>query len=133
MNYNFDHIINRRTSDSVKWRRYDEDVLSLWVADMDFASPEPVIRALRQRVEHGIFGYASELPELRPLIVERLRRLYDWQVEPEALIFVPGVVTGFNQAVQALALPGEGVCAWQRRLHPGRNGADAPRRWLLRD
>jgi len=118
MNYNFDHIINRRTSDSVKWRRYDEDVLSLWVADMDFASPEPVIRALRQRVEHGIFGYASELPELRPLIVERLRRLYDWQVEPEALIFVPGVVTGFNQAVQALALPGEGVLAQTPVYYP---------------
>ena len=118
MNYNFDRIINRRTSDSVKWRRYDEDVLPLWVADMDFASPEPVIRALRQRVEHGIFGYASELPELRPLIVERLQRLYDWQVEPEALIFVPGVVTGFNQAVQALALPGEGVLAQTPVYYP---------------
>jgi len=118
MNYSFDRIINRRTSDSVKWRRYDEDVLPLWVADMDFASPEPVIRALRQRVEHGIFGYASELPELRPLIVERLQRLYDWQVEPEALIFVPGVVTGFNQAVQALALPGEGVLAQTPVYYP---------------
>ena len=118
MSYDFDRVIDRRASDSVKWHRYDEDVLPLWVADMDFASPEPVIRALRRRVEHGIFGYAHELPELRPLVVERLQQLYNWQVEPEALIFVPGVVTGFNLVVQALALPGEGVLAQTPVYYP---------------
>ena len=58
--YNFDTIPNRRGSDSMKWSRYDEDVLPLWVADMDFASPQPVLRALHERVDHAIFGYAEK-------------------------------------------------------------------------
>ena len=73
-------LVDRRFSDSVKWRLYDSDVLPMWVADMDFLSPEPVIRALRERVDHGVFGYGKEPSELRPVIVERLRHLYGWQV-----------------------------------------------------
>ena len=69
MPYNFDHIIDRRHSDSEKWRAFDADVLPLWVADMDFTAPEPVIRALHERVEHGIFGYGGEPPELREILV----------------------------------------------------------------
>jgi cystathionine beta-lyase len=108
MAYDFDALIDRRASDSDKWHHYG-DALPLWVADMDFRAPEPVIRALRQRVEHGIFGYGIEPPELRPIIVERLRALYDWHVAPGALLFVPGVVTGLNQAVHAVTTPGDGV------------------------
>ncbi len=102
-------LIDRRSSDSVKWLLYDKDVLPMWVADMDFTSPEPVIRALRDRVDHGIFGYGKEPAELRPVIVDRLQRLYGWEVAPEALVFVPGVVTGFNQAAHAVTSPGDGV------------------------
>ena len=105
----FGRLIDRRSSDSVKWRLYDKDVLPMWVADMDFTSPEPVIRALRDRVDHGIFGYGKEPSELRPVIVDRLQRLYGWEVAPEALVFVPGVVTGFNQAAHAVTSPGDGV------------------------
>lgn len=104
-------VKNRRATESDKWQHYEPDVLPLWVADMDFVSPEPVLDALRKRIEHGIFGYPQELPELRPVIIERLQRLYDWQVEPEALIFSPGVVTGFNLAVHACTAPGDGVLA----------------------
>ncbi|MGD8625569.1 MAG: hypothetical protein PVJ34_13605, partial [Anaerolineae bacterium] len=72
MVYNFDEIIDRRGTESAKWHRYEgEDLLPLWVADMDFRSPEPVIEALRQRVDHGIFGYPQELVDLRPVFVER--------------------------------------------------------------
>jgi len=102
-------LIDRRCSDSVKWQIYDKDVLPMWVADMDFSSPEPVVRALRERVDHGVFGYGKEPSELRPVIVDRLQRLYGWQVAPEALVFVPGVVTGFNQAAHAVTSPGDGV------------------------
>ena len=55
----FDQIINRRDTESLKWHRYEEDVLPMWVADMDFRSPEPVIAALQERVAHGVFGYYS--------------------------------------------------------------------------
>jgi cystathionine beta-lyase len=109
MTYDFDRRIDRRHSESIKWHCYDEDVLPLWLADMDFVSPEPVLRALHERVEHGVFGYSMAPPELLEVIVERLQRLYGWQVSPEALVFLPGVVTGFNLACHALASPGDGV------------------------
>jgi len=109
MGFDFDCLIDRRRTDSLKWRRYGGDVLPMWVADMDFASPQPVIEALRERVEHGVFGYACEPAELREVIVARLRRLYGWYVEPEDLVFVPGVVTGFNMATQAVTQRGDGV------------------------
>ena len=105
----FDQIIDRRSSDSGKWRRYGKDVLPLWVADMDFVSPEPVLCALRTRVNHGIFGYGIEPPDLRPAILERLRSLYGWEVAPEALVFLPGIVVGFNLATRAVTVPGDGV------------------------
>lgn len=108
MIYDFDQVLDRRPTDSVKWNYYG-NALPLWVADMDFRAPEPVIRALRQRVEHGIFGYGTEPPELRSLLVERLHRLYGWEVAPEALVFVPGVVSGFNLACRAVTHPGDGL------------------------
>lgn len=109
MESDFDRIIDRRHTDSIKWRHYGDDVLPLWVADMDFASPEPVIRALRERVEHGIFGYGTEPEELREVIVSRLGQLYGWQVSPESLVFLPGVVTGLYMTCYSLAGPGDGV------------------------
>jgi len=112
-----DRVIDRRGSDSVKWSQYG-DALPMWVADMDFPAPEPVIAALQRRVEHGIFGYGIEPPELRPLLVERLQRLYGWTVAPEALLFLPGIVTGFNQAVRAVTQPGDGVLVNTPVYHP---------------
>ncbi|MGQ9586170.1 MAG: MalY/PatB family protein [Anaerolineae bacterium] len=109
MTYNFDPIIERRHSDSLKWRYYGPDVLPLWVADMDFLSPAPVRRALLERVEHGIFGYGVEPQELREVIVDRLRTLYAWEVPPDALVFIPGVIVGFNLACRAVAAAGDGV------------------------
>jgi cysteine-S-conjugate beta-lyase len=109
MTYDFDQCIDRCCTESSKWHCYDADVLPMWVADMDFRSPEPIVTALRERVEHGVFGYGMEPAELRGVIVDWLQRLYGWQVGPEALVFVPGVVTGFNLACHALASPGDGV------------------------
>jgi cystathionine beta-lyase len=116
MRYDFDQLIDRRNSDSIKWNAYPEDVLPLWVADMDFVSPEPVIRALKARVEHGVFGYPvglggtpRELANLRGALVDRMQRLYGWSITPEMIIPVPGVVTGFNLAAHALAAPASSV------------------------
>ncbi len=106
--YDFDQVIDRRNSDSIKWRWYG-DALPLWVADMDFRAPEPVLRALRERVEHGIFGYAAEPPALREVLVSWLARRFGWRVDPTAFVFMPGVVTAFNVACRAFCRPGEGV------------------------
>ncbi|MFO7917545.1 MAG: PatB family C-S lyase [Anaerolineae bacterium] len=109
MGYDFDDWIERRGTDSLKWGRYGDDVLPLWVADMDFRSPEPVIRTLKERVAHGVFGYGMEPSDLRESIVERLQRLHGWTVAPEAILFMSGVVTGFNLAALAVASPGQGL------------------------
>jgi cystathionine beta-lyase len=109
MTYNFDQIIDRRRFESIKWHRYEEEVLPMWVADMDFTSPEPVIEALRERVDHGVFGYGRAPGELREVIVDRIKRLYDWKVSRDEIMFLPAVVTGFNLVCHATASPGEGV------------------------
>ncbi|HEM61062.1 MAG TPA: putative C-S lyase [Chloroflexi bacterium] len=109
MTYDFDQPIDRRHTESLKCNYYEEDVLPMWVADMDFRSPAPVIEALHERVEHGVFGYGCDPPELREVIVQRLHRLYDWHVSPEAVLFLPGVVTAFNLVCHAFGSPGEGV------------------------
>src|SRR3990172_418360 len=116
MQYNFEILPDRRLTESSKWQAYDEDVLPLPVADMDFLSPQPVIDALRQRSEHGVFGYPEDIHGKIPLVVSlrtaffvRLERLYGWKVDSQALVLMPGVVPGLNLACQALAQPGGGV------------------------
>ena len=112
---NFDLPIDRSQSDSYKWRKYGPDILPLWIADMDFPSPEPVIQALRQRVEHGIYGYPpglynfpDELPEFRSLIVERMAERYQWRIQPQDMLLLPGVIPGLNLACHVAAHPDSG-------------------------
>jgi cysteine-S-conjugate beta-lyase len=109
MKYDFDQLPDRRSTESVKWGLFGADVLPMWVADMDFVSPEPVIRALQERVVHGVFGYAGAVPGLREAIVERMARLYNWTIQPEDLVPMPGVVTAFNLAALAGLKPGDGL------------------------
>ena len=110
MTYDFDRLIDRRRSDSSKWQKYGPYVLPLWVADMDFQSPEPVIRALRERVEHGVYGYITfEQPEFHQLFADRLSKRYGWRVSPDAVVIIPGVIPGFNVAGRILAKPGDGL------------------------
>lgn len=111
MEYDFDRVIDRTVAASVKWQRYPEGVLPLWVADMDFVSPQPVVEAIHRRAEHRLFGYSSAPPDLKDVIRERLRRLYNWTVEEEEIVFVPGVVTGLNLAFLICTVPGERVIA----------------------
>ena len=109
MQYDFETVRDRRKSDSAKWKKYGEDVLPLWVADMDFVSAEPILRALHERVDHAFFGYAMPLGELCQTILNRLKDLYAWDVREEEIYYLPGLVTGLNFAVQAFTNPGEGV------------------------
>ncbi len=109
MTYNFDQFVERRGTDSIKWSMHGDDVLPMWVADMDFAAPEPVLRMLRERLEEGVFGYARAMPELLEVICERLKRLYDWEVAPGEIVFFPGLVSGLNVACRATGSQGDGV------------------------
>ena len=110
MPFDFDRVIDRRGTDSNKWHKYGPDVVPLWVADMDFASPPPVVEALRARIEHGVFGYLREgcPPDLVDVFVERCRKRYGWDVPPEALILMPGVNPANNVAARTVCRPGDG-------------------------
>jgi cystathionine beta-lyase len=105
----FDTPIERRGRASFKWDMYGHDVLPLWVADMDFASPPPVAQALAAAVDHGVFGYALAPDSLVEAIVGHLERRYGWRIEPEWIAWLPGIVPGLNLACEAFAAPGEGV------------------------
>jgi cysteine-S-conjugate beta-lyase len=107
--FDFDRVIDRRATDSNKWRKFGPDVLPLWVADMDFPSPPAVVAALQARVAHGFFGYLTEHPELPEAVAERVAKRYGWRVSPEAVVLVPGVNVANNFACGALAAPGEGI------------------------
>ena len=116
-NFDFDRPLQRRGTDSEKWGAYGADVLPLWVADMDFAAPPAVLQALQERVAQGVFGYGGVTAELSVAICDRLWRLYRWQVSPEQLVFIPGLVTGLNVACRAASPPGGGVLA-QTPVYP---------------
>jgi cystathionine beta-lyase len=105
----FDKIIERRGTESLKWNYYGDDVLPMWIADMDFRSPEPVIQALQQRVAHGIFGYGFRLEGLKEAIIDHVGRRYDCSLEQEEINFISGVVTGFTHAMYSLTEPGDKV------------------------
>ena len=98
--------VERLGSDSAKWRVYDPSVIPLWVADMDFKSPEPILRSLHARLEHGIFGYGGQEQELAEVFCHHLASTYGWQVAPQDLLFLPGLVSGLNVVSAAIGEPG---------------------------
>jgi len=105
----FDRVIERRHTGSFKWDSFPEDVVPLWVADMDFASPPAVIAALEHRAAHGVYGYARVPDSLIVAFQEYAARHYGWRVESDWLVWLPSVVPGLNLACRAFAEPGEAV------------------------
>jgi len=112
MDFEFDRNIERRGTDSVKWRKYaDRDVLPLWVADTDFQSPPCVIEALADRVRHGVFGYGEPTGSLTAAVVETCAREWQWEVDPSWLVWLPGLVSGINVTCRSVGKAGDGVAA----------------------
>jgi cystathionine beta-lyase len=97
----------RRGTDSNKWKRYSEDVIPLWVADMDYAADPAIVDAVRKRLEHPVLGYGSATDGLRLRLVEAMQRDHDWRIEPDWLIFLPGVEPGVGMALHAFTAPGQ--------------------------
>jgi cystathionine beta-lyase len=112
--YNFDEIVDRTGSNSLK---YDaramffgkEDVLPLWVADMDFRTPDFIVEAIRKRANHEIFGYTFRPATYNQSIVNWLKKRHNWGIKPEWISFSPGVVAGLTLAIRALSEEGDGV------------------------
>jgi cysteine-S-conjugate beta-lyase len=114
MRYDFDHVIERRGTGSLKWDTVERstgvaDALPLWVADMDFKAPDAVLDALRARVEHGIFGYTVKTGSCYRAIIGWMQRRHGWAIERDWILFSPGVVPALNLAVQAYTRPEDRV------------------------
>ncbi len=109
MPFDFDHAPERRNTNSIKWTFYPQDVLPLWVADMDFPAPSPIIDALHRAVEHGVFGYELASRQLRETVAARVDSHYGWKIDPEAVIATPGIVSAFNIAAWSVCRPGTGI------------------------
>ena len=108
--FNFDSPANRKGTASLKWDKYKgRDIIPLWVADMDFASPPAVVEALHERVSHGVFGYTVPPDALGETVQTMLSREYGWEIEPEWLTWLPGLVCGLNVACRAVGKAGDGV------------------------
>lgn len=112
----FDTPPDRRGSDSLKWSKYAGrrtadglDVLPLWVADMDFAAPPEVITALQERVAHGVFGYGHTTEAFTQAVVGAMHRDYDWAVQPEWIVPMPGLVSALNVAARSIGERGDAI------------------------
>ena len=111
--FDFETPVNRQGSASLKWEHYaGRDVVPMWVADMDFASPPAVVEALKRRASHGVFGYTLPPRELVEVILAMLAREYGWRVEEDGLVFLPGLVCGLNVACRAVGEPGDAVATF---------------------
>ncbi len=123
MKYDFDEVIERRGTDSVKWDGVKniwgrDDLLPMWVADMDFRTPPFVMDALRKRLEHEVLGYTFACEEWYTSICGWLHRRHGWTVEREMLTFVPGIVRGQAFALQCFTQPGDKVMVMTPVYHP---------------
>ncbi len=107
--FDFDEIIDRRGHHSAKWSMVDGDCLPMWVADMDFRSPPSAIDAMIERAQHGVFGYTVDPPQLKEVVAERMRQLYDWQISPEDVLFSPGLVMALCATCRGFGKPGDAV------------------------
>lgn len=112
--YNFDKIYDRAASDSIKYSNLPSDrkgrtVIPMWVADMDFISPNPVKEALKKRADHGIYGYPSLDKECTLAVARWFRDRYDFEISPKWIIQTPGVIFAIANAIRTLTIPGDAV------------------------
>ena len=108
--YDFDEVVDRRNTASEKWDKYrGRDIIPMWVADMDFRAPPAVLEALHRRTEHGVFGYTGASPELNDAVMQTLERDYGWRIDPQWIVWLPGLVTGLNVTCRAVGSEGDEV------------------------
>jgi cystathionine beta-lyase len=106
----FNKVPDRRNfSNSLKWAKYPHDVLPMWVADMDFPAPKPILTALHKAVDHGVLGYEFPTDTLKETVAARMDKLYGWKVRPEAVVAVTGIVGGITVAARAFCTSKKGV------------------------
>jgi cysteine-S-conjugate beta-lyase len=117
--FDFDTVIDRRGTAALKWDKYaGRDVIPMWVADMDFRSAPAIVEALKQRCDHGVFGYTDPPDALNDAIAMALRRDHGWNIRPDWLMWLPGLVTGLNLVCRAIGEDGDDVVTATPVYHP---------------
>lgn len=114
MKYDFDQRIERRQTGSVKWDFNQQtfgrkDILPMWVADMDFPAPEPVIEAIVARAKHGVYGYSEGMNGYYEAVMGWMRERHGWEIQRDWIIYSPGIVPALNWLMRALAKPGDKI------------------------
>lgn len=109
MRYDFDQVIDRRSSNSLKWAESDSDIVVQDLGDMDFKSPQPVIEAITKRVEHGIYGYAQRPESYYHAIMEWIYQRHGWEIDRDWLIYTPGVLIALAVALRTFSRPGDKI------------------------
>lgn len=110
MKYDFDEIVNRRGTNSVKWdEAKEEGVIPMWVADMDFKAAPCILEALKKRVDHGVFGYTMVPDSYYESIISWFERRHQWHIERDWIIYTSGVVPAISAIIKALTEPGDKV------------------------
>lgn len=122
--YNFDEVIERRGSSCLKYDALEErygraDLIPLWVADMDFKTPDFIVDALRRRLDHPIFGYTMK-GDYFSVLASWVEKLHGWSVKPEEMCYIPGIVKGIGLAQRCFLSPGDQVIIQPPVYHPFR-------------
>ena len=130
MKYNFDEVIDRKGTHAVKVERLpkgaDKDSLSLWIADMDFACAEPILKALHERIDRKIFGYTMyDADECMDAVTGWMKKRYGWNESRENLFFCPGVVAAYAALINLLTEPGDGIVLQRPIYYPFTNKANS--------
>ncbi len=136
MSYNFDTIVDRRNTNSLKYdfaveRGKPSDILPLWVADMDFQAPKEILDALSYAVNHGIFGYSDVKKDYFDVLHHWFYNNFNWDIKDEWLIKTPGIVFAIAQVIRALTQEGDGVLIQQPVYYPFRGSIQANNRKLV--
>lgn len=136
MQYNFDEVIERKNTASVKWDGIETrfgvaDALPMWVADMDFRAPEPVLRAMSQRVQEGVFGYTFRTEAYYDAIIQWMSRRHGWKVQREWLSHAPGVVPALGFLVESFTNPGDSILIQPPVYYPFRRVIEAHKRAVV--
>jgi cysteine-S-conjugate beta-lyase len=133
MAFDFDQHIDRSNTHSLKWDLYkDRDIIPMWVADMDFAAPPAVLEALQSRIGHGVLGYTLPPKVLNDVVVERCQALYNWTIQPEWIVWLPGLVVGLNLVCRSLGQKGDEVATFTPIYPPFLSAPKLSQRKLIR-
>ena len=137
MKFDFDQVVDRRHTNSVKWDVADrifqgEDLLPLWIADMDFPTAPAIQAELRKRVEQGIFGYGILPPAYYQAVISWMKRRHQCEVQREQIVYAAGVVSALYYAIEAVTRPGDEVLVNTPVYHPFYQAVEGQGRMLVK-